>query len=53
MVPGAMALDHIPEDPDNLSYVTPDKPSQLTALTDDDLFRLLRRSPSRINGRSM
>jgi hypothetical protein len=31
------------DDPDDLTYVMPDKPSQLTALTDDDLFRLLRK----------
>jgi hypothetical protein len=31
------------DDPDSLTYVTPNKPSELTALTDDDLFRLLRK----------
>jgi hypothetical protein len=38
-----MALDRIPSDPDDLSYVTPEKPSELTALTDEELFRLLRK----------
>jgi hypothetical protein len=37
------ALDHRPEDPDDLLYNTPDRPSELTALSDDDLFRLLRK----------
>lgn len=37
------ALDHNPADPDDLQYNTPEKPSELTALSDDDLFRLLRK----------
>jgi hypothetical protein len=37
------ALDNRPEDPDDLGYNTPDRPSELTALSDDDLFRLLRK----------
>lgn len=38
-----MALDHKPQDPDDLSYNTPDRPSELTSLTDEELFRLLRK----------
>ncbi len=38
-----MEPDHAPADPDDLSYVMPDKPSELTALTDEQLFRLLRK----------
>lgn len=38
-----MALDHKPEDPDDFGYLIPDRPSQLTSLSDEDLFRLLRK----------
>jgi hypothetical protein len=38
-----MALDHKPGDPDDLLYVTPNRPSELTSLTDEDLFRLLQK----------
>jgi len=37
------ALDHNPADPDDLQYNTPGQPSELTALSDEDLFRLLRK----------
>jgi hypothetical protein len=43
MVPSVMPLDHKPDDPDDLSYLTPNRPSELVALTDDDLFRLLQK----------
>lgn len=36
-------LDHHPEDPDELSFNIPDRPSQLIALDDDDMWRLLRK----------
>ena len=36
-------LDHHPQDPDDLLYNTPNRPSELTALSDGDLFRLLRK----------
>jgi hypothetical protein len=38
-----MPLDSNPQDPDHLSYNTPERPSELTSLTDDELFRLLRK----------
>jgi hypothetical protein len=38
-----MALDHKPDDPDDLAYVTPNRPSELALLTDEDLFRLLHK----------
>lgn len=38
-----MTLDRTPNDPDDLSYVIPTKPSELTSLTDDELFRLLQK----------
>jgi hypothetical protein len=38
-----VALEHKPDDPDDLSYVIPNKPSELTSLEDEDLFRLLRK----------
>jgi hypothetical protein len=38
-----MALDVKPDDQDDLSYNVPGKPSELTALTDEELFRLLRK----------
>jgi hypothetical protein len=38
-----MHLDHDPNDPDDFAYNVPDKPSQLTSLTDEELFRLLRK----------
>lgn len=37
------ALDNNPDDPDDLSYNFPTKPSLLVALSDDDMFRLLRK----------
>lgn len=38
-----MPLDNNPHDPDDLSYSTPNKPSELSGQTDDELFRLLRK----------
>ncbi len=38
-----MALGNKSEDPDNLSYTTPNKPSELTALSDEALFGLLQK----------
>lgn len=38
-----MTLDHSPHDPDDYGYITPTRPSELTALADEDLFRLLRK----------
>src|SRR6266508_1150742 len=38
-----MPLDSKPDDSDDLSYEVPEKPSDLTSLTDADLFRLLRK----------
>jgi hypothetical protein len=38
-----MSLDPNPEDPDHLAYNTPERPSELTSLSDDQLFRLLRK----------
>jgi hypothetical protein len=43
IVPGGMALDHQPDDLDDLSYVTPNRPSELASLADEDLFRLLQK----------
>jgi hypothetical protein len=38
-----MSLDLQPDDPDDLLYNVPEKPSQLLALSDENLFRLLRK----------
>ena len=38
-----MPLDRKPDDPDDLSYEVPERPSDLTSLTDTELFRLLRK----------
>jgi hypothetical protein len=38
-----MPLDHNPDDPDDYLYNVPDRPSELTSLTDVELFRLLRK----------
>jgi hypothetical protein len=38
-----MPLDIKPHDPDDLSYNVPEKPTELTSLTDDELFRLLQK----------
>jgi hypothetical protein len=38
-----MALDHKPDDADDLSFATPNRPSELASLADDDLFRLLQK----------
>lgn len=38
-----MALDHKPDDSDDYGYITPTRPSELTGLADEDLFRLLRK----------
>jgi hypothetical protein len=36
-------LDHNPNDPDDLTYNLPNRPSELTSLADEDLFQLLRK----------
>jgi hypothetical protein len=37
-------LDHNPDDPDDVpGFTTPNKPSELTALGDEEMFRLLRK----------
>jgi hypothetical protein len=36
-------LEHRPDDPDDLGYNVPDRPSKLAALPNDQLFRLLRK----------
>jgi hypothetical protein len=37
------ALENAPDDPDDLHYNVPERPSQLAALSDSDLFRLLQK----------
>src|SRR4051794_33364509 len=37
------ALDSNPDDPDDLSFNAPSKPSELVALSDEEMFRLLRK----------
>jgi hypothetical protein len=39
-----MPLDNNPEDPDDLSYSIPTKPSELTALSDEEMFRVLHKT---------
>lgn len=38
-----MPLDHNPADEDDLSFHMPTKPSQLVGLSDEDMFRMLRK----------
>jgi hypothetical protein len=37
------ALDRNPDDPDDLVYTNPEKPSELTAMSDEEMFRLLHK----------
>jgi hypothetical protein len=39
-----MPLDTKPDDLDDLSYHEPQKPSELVALSDEEMFRLLRKT---------
>lgn len=36
-------IEHRPDDPDDLSYNVPERPSELASLSDEQLFRLLRK----------